>query len=54
MTHREIVLSTRSFGTQWGKIHTTFLLSGGMRHTYIIKFKLKKEEIPGVVYHVVA
>ena len=34
MTHREIVLSTRSFGTQWGKIHTTFLLSGGIKHTY--------------------
>ena len=25
---------TSGFTTQWGKIHTTFLLSGGMRHTY--------------------
>ena len=32
VTHREIFFPTRGFATRWGKIHTTFLLSGGMRH----------------------
>ena len=35
VTHREIFFPTRGFATRWGKIHTTFLLSGGMRHNLL-------------------
>ena len=31
VTHREIILPTHGIATRWGKIHTLFLLSGGMR-----------------------
>ena len=37
VAHREIFFPTHEFATQWGKpkIHTTFLLSGGIRHSLI-------------------
>ena len=54
----KFVFPTRGFATRWGKIHTTFLLSGGMRHNrcwtkrwnsrrtwnicFIFNFQLKK------------
>ena len=30
----KFVFPTRGFATRWGKIHTTLLLSGGMRHNF--------------------